>query len=162
MNQYSLVILKPDAVQRRLTGTIIQRFENAGLKIHAARFEMINAEMSKQHYAEHVEKSFYPSLESYITSGPIFIMVLSGFEAIGKIRRMIGETVPAKAAPGTIRGDFSHQGNSSEVDSKNQSPLRNLIHASANVEDAKREIALWFQPEEMIDYPLADDYLHGI
>ena len=162
MYQRSLVILKPDAVQRRLTGEIIQRFEHAGLKIHAIRFDNVAREKSRQHYAEHLEKDFYPSLEDYITSGPILIMILGGLDAIPKIRRMIGDTVPGNALPGTIRGDFAHQSKAPQESTASQQPLRNLIHASATTSDAETEIKVWFEPDEIIDYPLPDDFLHGV
>ena len=162
MYQQSLVILKPDAIQRRLVGQIIQRFENVGLKIHALRFEKTTREQSRRHYAEHVDKPFYPSLEEYITSGPIIVMILGGIEAIPKIRQMIGDTTPGKALPGTIRGDYAHQVNVKPKAGEDQSPLRNLIHASANSDDAEMEIKLWFQPDEIAECPLPDDFLHGI
>ena len=162
MYQKSLVILKPDAVQRRLVGEILQRFENVGLKIHAMRLEKISGEKSKLHYAEHVEKDFYPSLEAYITSGPILIIVLGGLQAIQKIRLMIGDTIPTKALPGTIRGDYAHQGKGHQETSGEQQPLRNLIHASATTDDAETELKVWFQPEEILEYPIPDDFIHGI
>ena len=160
MYEKSLIIFKPDAVIRRMTGQIITRFENVGLKLHAMRFEQIDAAKSKIHYAEHVDKGFYPTLEEYITSGPVLTMVLGGFEAIAKIRAMVGATNPAQAAPGTIRGDFAHQGMEKAGDKPN--PLRNLIHASACLEDAQREIEIWFGADEIVEYNLPDDYIHGV
>ena len=161
MYQQSLVILKPDALQRMLVGKIVHRFENVGLKIHALRFEKITRGKSRLHYAEHVDKSFYPTLEDYITSGPIVIMILGGLEAITKIRKMVGDTVPANALPGTIRGDYAHQAKAEEG-ATDRSPLRNLIHASANRDDAETEIRIWFKPEEIIDYQLPGDFIHGV
>lgn len=162
MYQQSLVILKPDALQRRLSGQILQRFENAGFKFHAMRIEKVTREKSKLHYAEHVEKAFYPTLEEYIVSGPVLVMVIGGSEAIPKIRLMVGDTVPAKAIPGTIRGDLAHQPTDSPEQGAKKLPLQNLIHASANPRDANTEINLWFSPTEIVEYSLLDDPFHGI
>ncbi len=162
MYQQSLVILKPDAVQRRLVGRVIQRFEDAGLKLHGFRLMNVTCERSRAHYVEHVDRDFYPSLEGYITSGPVLVMVLGGTGAIAKIRLMTGDTRPSDAAPGTIRGDFAHQFVDHSPGKPRDEPLRNLIHASANADDAKKEVALWFDAGELVDYPLPDDYLHGI
>ena len=155
MYEKSLIIMKPDALQRRLFGRIMQRFEDAGLKVHAMRLETATVEKSREHYAEHADKPFYPTLEEYITSGPVVVMVIGGLGAIPKIRLMLGATKPSEAAPGTIRGDFAHQ-------TMGSGPLRNLVHASANAEDAAREIALWFKDDEIVDYPIVDDAIHGI
>ena len=155
MYEKSLVIMKPDAVQRRLFGRIMQRFEDAGLKIHAMRLDTATPEMARKHYEEHAEKPFFPSLETYITSGPIIVMALGGNNAIAKIRLMLGSTVPAESAPGTIRGDFAHQ-------PMGEKSLRNLVHASANADDAAREVALWFSDEEITEYPMIDDCQQGI
>ncbi len=163
MIEQTLIILKPDAVQRRLLGRIIQRVEDAGLKIHALRLQMVSSELSRQHYSEHVTKDFYPSVERYITSGPVVVMVVGGFAAINKIRQIVGSTIPAQANPGTIRGDWAHQGRESAPQSQSEiKPIFNLIHASASPAEAKNEIALWFSANELIAYPLPDDYLHGL
>lgn len=135
----SLILLKPDCVQRRLCGKIISRFEEKGLNIVAMKLLQVTPELSKQHYAEHVEKPFYPALESFITGGPIVALVLEGLEAIGVVREMLGATNGLKAAPGTIRGDFS------------SSRQMNLVHASDGPDAAAREIALYFQPEELVE-----------
>ena len=156
MYEKSLIILKPDTIKRRLVGHITQRFERTGFKIHAFRMEQTSPEQAKLHYAEHISKDFYKNLERYITSGPVVVMVLGGINAIQKIRRMIGETDPSQAQPGTIRGDLAHQG------MHNSKPLQNLIHASANGADAEREIGIWFQASELVEYALSDDSLHGI
>ena len=161
MYQRSLIILKPDAVHRRLIGTIIQRLENAGLQIHAAKLTTATPEKAKRHYAEHIDKDFYPILEQYILSGPMLLLVIGGFNAIAKIRLMVGNTIPHQAVPGTIRGDFSHQGIPDCEKSKRATPLRNLIHASANSSEAEHEIGIWFSPEEILEYPLPDAELHG-
>ena len=151
MYQKSLIILKPDALQRRLTGRIIQRFEDVGLKIHAMKLVKVGPDQSKRHYAEHVEKDFYPSLESYITSNPVLMFILGGLNANSKIRLMVGDTMPANAIPGTIRGDLAHQPRLDSTDGADMQPLRNLIHASANSEDATHEISVWFSDNEIED-----------
>ena len=138
--QKSLVLLKPDCVERRLIGEIIRRFENKGLNIVAMRMLRVTPALSKQHYAEHVSKSFYPNLESFITSSPIVALAIEGLEAIRVIRDMLGATNGLKAAPGTIRGDFS------------SSHQMNLVHASDSEESATRELALYFQPSELCEY----------
>lgn len=143
----SLVLIKPDGVQRAVSGEIITRFEKAGLKIIAAKMVWVDAEFSKRHYAEHLEKAFYKDLEVLITEGPIVALVLEGRGAIGVIRKMVGPTNPSEAAPGTIRGDFAHD----------LGDGRNLIHASANMEDSKKEINLWFTPSEIHSYKRSDE-----
>ncbi len=162
MYQKSLIILKPDALQRRLVGRIIQRFEDTGLKIHAMKFTKMSKEKSRQHYAEHIDKPFYKSLEKYVTSNPIIIFILGGNYAIDKIRLMVGDTMPGKALPGTIRGDFAHQQRTGIVKDETQQPLMNLIHASATVDEAKNEIDIWFAPDESNDYSAVDDAFHGL
>ena len=158
MYEKSLIIIKPDGIQRSLTGTILSRFENAGLKIHAMKFQSVTAERSKEHYAEHVNKGFYPTVEEYITSAPVLVFVLGGINAIKKIRTMVGATEPSSALPGTIRGDFAHQSYPApgEPDDK---PIRNLIHASATAEEAAAEVAIWFDKSEIIDYSKINDEL---
>ena len=138
--QRTLVLLKPDCVQRRLIGQIISRFEDKSLNIIAMKLMNVTPEMSKQHYAEHVEKPFYPGLESFITGAPVVAMIVEGLEAIGVVRNMLGATSGLKAAPGTIRGDFSG------------SRQMNLVHASDGEEAATREIALYFRDEEICSY----------
>ena len=142
MLQRSLVLLKPDCVERRLMGQLIARFEAKGLNIVAMKMLRVTPEMSKQHYAEHVSKPFYPSLEDFITSAPIVAMAVEGVEVIQLIRDMLGATNGIKAAPGTIRGDFS------------SSRQMNLVHASDSPESATRELALYFKPNEFCDHEL--------
>ncbi|XZE52183.1 nucleoside-diphosphate kinase [Planctomycetaceae bacterium SH139] len=137
--QRTLVLLKPDCVQRRLIGAVLSRFENKGLNIVAMKMLQVTPELSRQHYAEHAEKPFYPGLEAFITASPIVAMVLEGLEAIGVVREMLGATNGLKAAPGTIRGDYS------------SSRQMNLVHASDSTESAAREIALYFQSDELCD-----------
>lgn len=144
----SLVLLKPDCVQRRLMGEIIARFEAKGLNIVGMKMITVSPELAKQHYAEHVEKPFYPSLESFITSAPIVALAVDGVEAISVVRTMLGATNGRKAAPGTIRGDFSNSGQ------------MNLVHASDGPESAERELALYFADGELNDYqPVAAEFV---
>jgi nucleoside-diphosphate kinase len=128
----TLVLLKPDTVGRGLTGTIIDRFERRGLRIVAMELRTISGEQADQHYAEHVERDFYPPLRAFVTSGPLVAMVLEGDQAVDVVRGLNGATDGRKAAPGTIRGDFS------------LSNRENLVHGSDSPESAAREIALWF------------------
>ncbi|WP_374273663.1 nucleoside-diphosphate kinase [Actinoplanes sp. M2I2] len=128
----SLVLVKPDAVRRGLLGEILARFERKGLVIEALELRTMDAALADQHYADHVEKPFYPPLKEFMTSGPLAALVLSGDEVIEVVRAMIGSTDGRKAAAGTIRGDFS------------LSNRENLVHASDSPESAKRELALWF------------------
>ncbi|GAA1161729.1 nucleoside-diphosphate kinase [Nocardioides aquiterrae] len=132
MIQRTLVLLKPDAVRRGLVGQVLARFEAKGLAIVAMEQRTITAEQADRHYAEHVEKDFYPPLREFITSGPLVALVLEGDEAIDIVRALNGATDGRKAAPGTIRGDYS------------LSNRENLVHASDSPESAEREIALWF------------------
>ncbi len=148
--QKTLVLLKPDAVQRSLVGNIITRFENAGLKIIGMKMVWIDEEFSKKHYSAHVSKKFYPGLEKFITQGPVIAMVLEGIKAIEIVRKMVGSTEPSKALPGTIRGDFAHHGYE-YADAKGMA-VKNLIHASDSEESAKKEIELWFNKRELHSY----------
>ena len=128
----TLVLLKPDTVERQLIGTILSRFEQKGLKIIALKMLQFTPELAKQHYADHLSQPFYPRLEAYIISGPVVAAVLEGDEAVAVVRRMIGPTNGLEAPAGTIRGDFS------------LSSQRNLVHASDSLDAAKREVALFF------------------
>lgn len=138
--QRTLVLLKPDCVQRRLMGQIISRFENKSLNIVAMKLMNVTPDMAKQHYAEHVEKPFYPGLEKFITGAPVLAMIIEGLDVIGVVRNMLGATSGLKADAGTIRGDFSG------------SRQMNLVHASDGEEAAAREIALYFNDNEICDY----------
>lgn len=140
--QRTLVLLKPDCVQRRLMGQIIARFEAKGLNIVAMKMLQITPELSKKHYAEHVEKSFYSSLESFITSSPVVAMAVEGLEAITVVREMLGATNGLKAAAGTIRGDYS------------SSRQMNLVHASDSEASAKRELDLYFEKSDFCEVDL--------
>ena len=132
MTERTLVLIKPDAVLRGLVGEIISRFERKGLVIEAMRLRTMDTELSNQHYFEHVEKAFYPSLREFMTAGPLVSLVLSGDQAIEVVRAMTGATDGRKAVPGTIRGDLS------------LSQQANVVHASDSPGSADREIALWF------------------
>jgi nucleoside-diphosphate kinase len=136
----TLILLKPDCVERRLVGRIITRFEEKGLNILAMKMMRVTPELSKQHYAEHVSKPFYPALESFITGAPVVAAVVEGLEVIRVVREMLGATSGLKAAAGTIRGDFS------------SSRQMNLVHASDGPEAAQREIALYFKDAEICAY----------
>jgi nucleoside-diphosphate kinase len=132
MTQRTLVLLKPDAVRRGLVGDILARFEAKRLAIVAMELRSIDAAVADQHYAEHVAKDFYPPLRDFVTSGPLVATVLEGDEAVDVVRAINGATDGRKAAPGTIRGDYS------------LSNRENLVHGSDSPESAAREIAIWF------------------
>src|SRR5687768_653034 len=136
----TLVLLKPDCVQRRLMGRIISRFEEKGLNVIALKMLRVSPDLAKQHYAEHVAKPFYPGLEAFITASPIVAMVVEGLEVIRVVREMLGASSGLKASAGTIRGDYS------------SSRQMNLVHASDGPEAAAREIGLYFKPAEILPY----------
>ncbi len=150
MIEKTLVLIKPDGVQRGISGKIIERFENAGLKITAMKMVWIDKEFSKKHYKDHISKAFYPTLEDMITSGPVIALVLEGVEAIEVIRKLVGGTEPKNAAPGTIRGDFSHH--SYSYADKHKKSIANIIHASSSKKDAEFEVSLWFGKDEIHSY----------
>ena len=130
--QRTLVLIKPDAVRRGLVGEVLSRFEAKGLSIVAIEHRTIDAAMADRHYAEHVEKDFYPPLRDFVCSGPLVALVLEGDEAVDVVRALNGATDGRRALPGTIRGDLS------------LSNRENLVHGSDSPESAAREIALWF------------------
>jgi nucleoside-diphosphate kinase len=132
VSERTLVLIKPDAVRRGLVGEVLGRFERKGLSVEAMDLRTIDAEQADEHYAEHVEQGWYPGLREFITSGPLVALVLSGDQAIGVVRSLIGATDGRKAAAGTIRGDLS------------LSNQQNLVHASDSPESAAREIKIWF------------------
>lgn len=141
----SLVLVKPDGIQRGLAGEIIKRLEQRGLKMIAARFLLVSQVLAEQHYAVHQGKSFYPGLIQYITSSPVLAMAWEGPNAIAAIRQTMGATRPTEAAPGTIRHDFGLQTG------------RNLTHASDSPENGDAEIALWFHPGEVFSWERNND-----
>ena len=140
----TLILLKPDCLHRRLAGTVLQRFEQKGLRLAALKLVQASRSLAEQHYAVHKERSFYPSLLKFLTSGPTVALVLEGREAVAVVRNLIGATDGARAAPGTIRGDLA------------LSVQNNLIHGSDSPDTARDEIALWFRPEELVAYQPVD------
>jgi len=136
----TLILFKPDAVQRRLAGRLLSRLEDKGLKIVGLKMLRVTKELSARHYAEHVSKPFYPLLEEFITSGPVVALVAEGPQAVAVARAMMGPTNGAQAPPGTIRGDFG------------LSRQMNLMHGSDSVDAAQREIEVYFRPEELVSY----------
>lgn len=142
----TLIIVKPDGVERGLVSEILGRFERRGLKIAALKFMQIDRELAERHYAVHVGKFFYDELVAYITSGPVVVAVLEGPKVIEIVRSMIGKTRPNEAVGGTIRGDFAVEG------------LRNLIHASDAPQTATEEIDLYFRDGEVVTYSRAIDH----
>ena len=142
--QRTLVLLKPDCIQRRLIGTLIQRFEQKGLRLVAMKFVQPSRDLAEKHYAVHKGKPFYDSLLGFLTSGPALAIVWEGREAVAVVREMMGKTDGAKSPPGTIRGDFGI------------SVQNNLIHGSDSADNAKTEIGLWFRADELVKYQPAD------
>ena len=138
--QKTFCMLKPGVLQRRIVGEVISRIERKGMKIHAMKMMQIPRPLCEEHYAEHKGKGFYESLVNYMTSGPVVAMVVGGEEAIPFLRTVAGKTNPAEASPGTIRGDFA-------LITQN-----NIIHAADSPESAEREIGLFFDEAEILDY----------
>ncbi len=138
--QRTLVLLKPDCVQRRLVGRVLARLEEKGLNVIALKLMRVTPELAQQHYAEHVKKAWYPNLEKFITGGPLVAAIVEGPMAIDVVRNMVGATNGLEAAPGTIRGDFS------------SSQQMNLVHASDGPDAATREIKLFFEEDEVHGY----------
>ncbi len=136
----TLILLKPDAIQRGLMGPIIGRFEAKGLEIAAAKLMVVPRDLAERHYAEHKGKPFYDGLIRFITSSPVLAMAIRGVSAVAVCRKLIGVTHGAKAEPGTIRGDYGLSGG------------YNLIHGSDSPESAARELDLWFRPDDIVDY----------
>ena len=143
--EQTLVLVKPDGVQRGLAGEVVSRLERRGLKLVAMKLMQVNDDLAREHYGEHVERPFFPGLVSFITSGPIVAMVWEGKNAIALTRQTMGATNPADAGPGTIRGDLG-------VDIG-----RNIVHGSDGPESAQREINLFFQPGEILSYGRSTD-----
>ncbi len=140
----TLILLKPDCVQRRLAGAVLERFERKGLRLAGLKLVQASRALAEQHYAVHKGKPFYDSLLQFLTAGPTVALVLEGREAVAVARALIGVTDGAKAAPGTIRGDFGI------------SVQNNLIHGSDSADNARMEIALWFRPDELVDWRPVD------
>ncbi|NPA38355.1 MAG: nucleoside-diphosphate kinase [Candidatus Nanohaloarchaeota archaeon] len=141
----TLVILKPDAIQRGIVGEILSRFEKRGFKIIGLKMMQVSRELAEKHYLEHQGKPFYDELVEFITAGPVVVFVVEGNNAISNVRKMVGATNPEEAAPGTIRHDYGlHIG-------------KNIIHASDSRESAEREIDLFFNIDELVDYKRIDE-----
>jgi nucleoside-diphosphate kinase len=140
VNERTLVLIKPDGVQRLLSGRILARYEDRGLKIVGLKLMQTPTDLAERHYAVHREKPFFRGLVEFITSAPLVAAVLEGPNAIGVVRAMNGATRPHEAAPGSIRGDFALE------------TAQNLVHASDSAENAAVEIALWFDPAELLAY----------
>jgi nucleoside-diphosphate kinase len=138
MAERTLVLIKPDAVERRLAGEILGRFERRGLTLRAAKLLTVGRDLAEEHYAEHREKPFFGELVEFITSAPTLALVVEGESAIAVVRTTMGGTNPAEAAPGTIRGDLA------------LAMPDNLVHGSDSSESAQREIALWFADDELV------------
>jgi len=150
MIEQTLVLVKPDGVKRALTGEIIRRFEQRGLKIVGMKMVQIDTDFSKKHYAEHIKKDFYKGLEKFILSGPVIAIVIEGINSVEVVRKVVGATEPKSAEVGTIRGDYAHI--SYGYADKNNKAIENLIHASGNQKEAKQEVALWFSIDELHSY----------
>jgi nucleoside-diphosphate kinase len=149
--QRTLVLIKPDGVQRGLVGEVVKRFEQRGLKIVGLKLVWVDQKFAEKHYEEHTGKPFFKELTSFLIEGPVVALVVEGKQCINYVRKIVGSTRPENAQPGTIRGDYAH----------NLPPGgRNLIHASANARDAKKEIKLWFKNEEIFDYARSDEKHH--
>ncbi len=142
--QRTLILFKPDCVQRRLVGTVLARFEQKGFFIAGLKWMRVTEELAARHYADHVGKEFYPRLLAYITSGPVVAAVLEGPEVIATVRKLTGATNGVSAEPGTIRGDFSI------------SQQRNLVHASDSHASAEREIPIFFREDELLSWDYMD------
>lgn len=145
----TLILFKPDAVQRRLSGRILQRFEDKGLRVVGMKLMKISQDLAAKHYEAHKSKGFYAGLVKFMTSAPVVALVLEGPHAIQVCRDMMGATFGFKAAPGTIRGDFG------------VSNQYNLIHGSDSAEAAEREVKLFFSPAELLDYQTSDAAMHA-
>ncbi|TMS15199.1 hypothetical protein E3U43_021661 [Larimichthys crocea] len=144
VSERTLIAIKPDGVQRRLVGQIIQRFEQRGFKLVGLKMLQVSEDLLSQHYSQLRTKPFYPSLVHYMTSGPVVVMVWEGHKVVQATRTMVGHTNPAEAQAGTVRGDFSFH------------VSRNVVHASDSVDGAQREIQLWFQGKDLLNWDCCD------
>ncbi len=150
MIERSLVVIKPDGVQRALSGDILRRFEQTGLKIIGLKMVWVPKDFAQKHYKAHASKSFFKDLVEFLSEGPVVAFVIEGVHAIDNVRKLVGPTSPSDAAPGTIRGDYAHL--SMKYASQTGSGGKNIIHASATVDEGKDEITLWFKPDEIHTY----------
>ena len=152
----TLVLFKPDAVSRGLVGRVLARFEDAQLRLVAAKMVWMDADLTKRHYFDLEERfgpEVYATMAEFMQSGPVIAVVLEGVEAVACVRKLVGPTYPDQAPPGTIRGDFAHV--SKAYANAKGLPVANLVHASGNAEEAEYEIGVWFSKAEMFDYPSA-------
>jgi nucleoside-diphosphate kinase len=145
VSERTLILIKPDGVQRQLVGRIIERYESRGLRIVGLKLVRVERSLAERHYAIHADKPFFPGLVAFITSSPLVAMVVEGTNAVEVCRAINGATRPNEAAPGSIRGDFALETG------------MNLVHASDSPENAAAELALWFEPAELLDYARAVD-----
>jgi nucleoside-diphosphate kinase len=156
----TLVILKPDAVARGLAGRVLQRFEDAQLKIIGMKMRTLDAEFTRKHYFDLEERlgaTVYNSTAAFMQRGPVIAFVLEGPDAVLTVRKIVGVTYPNQAAPGTIRGDFAHQSKAAATAASKA--VANLVHASGNRDEAKYEVALWFEESELYSYRTAYESL---
>lgn len=153
--EQTFVALKPDAVNRGISGKIIDVFEEAGFKIVGMKMVWADSEILEEHYEEHVDKDFYEGLEEFMSSGPVIAMVLEGVNAVENGRKLVGETDPKDASPATIRGRFAHM--SFDHADSSDTLHKNIIHASAEPEEAEREIEIWFDDEELHSFEQAQE-----
>lgn len=156
MIERTFVALKPDAVQRGISGEIIHRFERSGLRIAGMKMIKADKELLEKHYGEHKGKPFYENLVDFMREGPVIAMVIEGVDAVDNIRKIVGDTEPYEAVPGTIRGDFAHV--SAEHADEVDKAVKNIVHASGDREEAKEEIDLWFGEQEIHDYKRSDEF----
>jgi nucleoside-diphosphate kinase len=158
LRERTLVILKPDAVARGLAGRVLQRFEDASLKIVGMKMRTMDAEFTRKHYFDLEERlgpAIYNATASFMQRGPVIAFVLEGEDAVATVRKLVGTTYPNEAQPGSIRGDFAHQ--SKLVATTTGKPVANLVHASGNRDEAKYEVDLWFDESELYTYQTAAD-----
>jgi nucleoside-diphosphate kinase len=145
VSERTLILIKPDGVQRQLVGRIIERYEQRGLRIVGLKLMLADRDLAERHYAVHADKPFFPGLVDFITSGPLVALAVQGTQAVAVCRAVNGATRPHEAAPGSIRGDLALETG------------MNLVHASDSPENAASELALWFSPTELLDYERAVD-----
>lgn len=158
----TLVLLKPDALARGLAGRIISRFEDAALKIVGTKMKWMDEECTRKHYFDLEERlgaEIYNVTSTFMQQGPVIALVLEGFDAIATVRKIVGSTYPNQAPAGTVRGDLSHYSSAASIASGKA--VANLVHASGNAEEAKQEVELWFEKDELQDYKtLAEIYTY--
>lgn len=149
----TLILLKPDAVCRGLVGEVIGRIERAGIKLIGAKMRRMDADFTRRHYFDVEERhgsAVYHATAAFIQQGPVIALVAEGVDVVANVRRLVGSTYPNQAAPGTIRGDFAHH--SKEYSVAHGTAVANLVHASGSPDEAKYELELWFQADELLDY----------